>query len=198
MLGSYPGHQELAGPYWEEITLQYTAPQRHYHNLQHLRQLLEQLLQVRTAVRDWDTLLFSMYYHDIVYDPLRQDNEAQSALIASERLERLGVPATAIQRCAAQIAATAAHSPSADSDTDYFTDADLSVLGQDPEVYEQYYKAVRLEYDCYPDHIYIPGLKKVLEHFLAMRRIFKTGYFYSRLEFQARDNIARELAYLQG
>lgn len=198
LLGHYPGHQALAGAYWEEIMTQYTAPQRHYHNLHHLRQLLEQLLQVRTAVRDWNAMLFTLYYHDIVYDPRQQDNEAQSALIASERLERLGVPAAVIQRCTGQIAATATHTLSADSDTNYFTDADLSILGQGREVYEQYYRAVRLEYDCYPDDIYIPGRKKVLEHFLSMSRIFKTGYFHSRLEVQARDNIAGELEYLQG
>ena len=49
----------------------------------------------------------------------------------------------------------------------------------------------------YPDMMYKPGRKKLLEHFLAMPHIFKTAFFRERLEVQARENLMRELELLQ-
>ncbi|MFD2921463.1 hypothetical protein ACFS6H_17175 [Terrimonas rubra] len=97
-----------------------------------------------------------------------------------------------ISNCAAQILATKAHQASTDPDTNYFTDADLSILGQPWEVYETYYKNVRKEYAMYPDFLYNPGRKKVLQHFLSMDRIFKTNHFFGLLEAPARANLQRE------
>jgi predicted metal-dependent HD superfamily phosphohydrolase len=52
---------------------------------------------------------------------------------------------------------------------------------------------VRKEYLIYPDLIYNPGRKKVLHHFLAMDRIFKTDFFYNKFEQQARQNLRKEI-----
>jgi predicted metal-dependent HD superfamily phosphohydrolase len=89
--------------------------------------------------------------------------------------------------------ATKGHTFSDDPDTNLFTDADLSVLGKPWPTYEAYFKNVRKEYAIYPDFLYKPGRKKVLQHFLTMPRIFKTEYFYDAYESNARENITREL-----
>ena len=44
----------------------------------------------------------------------------------------------------------------------------------------------------YPDLLYKPGRKKVLQHFLSMERIFKTEQFFSRFEDKARKNLLQE------
>ncbi len=82
------------------------------------------------------------------------------------------------------------------SDANYFTDADLSILGQDWEIYTQYYKNVLKEYAIYPNRIYNSGRKKVLQHFLTMKNIFKTEYFYQKFEETARRNIQKEIELL--
>jgi predicted metal-dependent HD superfamily phosphohydrolase len=111
-------------------------------------------------------------------------------------MKQIGVSDHMIQLCEAQILATKSHVKSADSDTNYFTDADLSILGQPWETYSAYYKNVRKEYAIYPDLIYNPGRKKVLTHFLAMDSIFKTDIFYQKFEMQAKENLQQELTLL--
>lgn len=177
---------------WAEIMTQYNAPMRKYHNTAHLQQLLDQLLPLQRHLSDWNSILFAICYHDIVYDPLQHDNEAQSALWAQKSLRQSGVPENTIAQCTRLIAATGLHKPTRDNDTNYFTDADLSVLGQPWPVYETYYKAIRQEYSCYPDIAYNPGRQHVLFHFLSMKHIYKTDYFREQLEAQARKNIKRE------
>jgi predicted metal-dependent HD superfamily phosphohydrolase len=82
---------------------------------------------------------------------------------------------------------------SENTDTNLFTDADLSILGQPWETYLAYAQNVRKEYGQYPKIIYRSGRKKVLRHFLEMERIFKTEYFFEKYEICARKNIEQEL-----
>lgn len=77
-------------------------------------------------------------------------------------------------------------------------DADLSILGADWETYFSYMQKIRREYAVYPDLLYKPGRRKVIEHFLSMPVIFKTDIFRRRFEAQAQDNLKQELEILQG
>ena len=196
LLSSFTNDSNLVTDCWSEIQKKYSGKQRHYHTLDHLTSLLEQLTGIKSELKNWDTILFTLFYHDIIYNPLKSDNEARSAELAAKRMRRIAVPDGLIETCEEQILATKSHLQSTDSDTNYFTDADLSVLGQPWDTYERYYKNVRREYAVYPDIVYNPGRRKVLNHFLAMDRIFKTPFFYERFEGQAKQNLQRELALL--
>ncbi len=177
---------------WAEIERGYTSSKRHYHTLLHIENLLKQLNEVKTEIQDWNTLLFSLYYHDLVYNTLKSNNEAQSAALAEKRMAQLSIPAPSINACKNQILATKTHLLSSDPDTNYFTDADLSVLGQPWETYLEYAQNVRKEYAIYPDFVYNPGRKKVLAHFSEMDYIFKTAFFRAKFELQAKENLKRE------
>jgi predicted metal-dependent HD superfamily phosphohydrolase len=161
-----------------------------------LENLLTQLTPIKDKINDWHCISFTLYYHDIVYNALNSDNEEKSAELAEKRMKQLSMPAEMIEKCKAQILATKKHLDNSDTDTNYFTDADLSVLGQDWEIYAEYYQNVRKEYSVYPNLIYNPGRKKVLKHFLEMGRIYKTEYFYSKFEKQAKQNLQKELELL--
>lgn len=182
--------------YWLEIEKAYSSKKRHYHNLTHLEQLWQQLLPLKAQIADWDTLQFSLFYHDIVYNVRRQDNEEKSAELAKQRLQALHYPSTEIDKCTTQILATKSHTSSPDLDTNLFTDADLAILGQDWPTYHNYTQQVRREYAIYPDLLYKPGRKKVLRHFLNMERIFKTAHFFDLYEHSARINLSREIGEL--
>jgi predicted metal-dependent HD superfamily phosphohydrolase len=143
-----------------------------------------------------DAVLFALYYHDIVYRVMRGDNEEESAKLASSRLKVLGFEDNRIARCKKHILATKNHKMSHDTDTIFFTDADLSILGQDWLTYKSYSEAIRHEYAIYPDAIYKPGRKKVIEHFLSMEKIFKTEPFFMKYEEQATINLGKELEQL--
>lgn len=196
LISSPATEDRLVKQLWQEIEDNYSDKKRHYHTLQHLENLLLLLQQVKEYIKDWNTILFSLYYHDVIYNALKRTNEEKSAEFAKIKMQLIGVPQPAIEKCVQQIMATKDHFVSDDSDTNFFTDADLSILGQPWEIYEQYFKNVRKEYSLYPDLIYTPGRKKVLQHFLQMERIFKTDFFFTRFELQAKENLQREIALL--
>jgi predicted metal-dependent HD superfamily phosphohydrolase len=108
-------------------------------------------------------------------------------------LTSLSYSSQAVERVVGHILATKSHHKSEDNDTNLFTDADLSVLGAPWEAYQEYYRQIRKEYAIYPDLLYKPGRRKVLQHFLDLPAIFKTAAFHTRYEGQARENLFREL-----
>ena len=193
LIQKYTNDQRLIEPLWTEIEKNYSKKKRHYHNLTHLENLYFQLSKVKSEIDDWDTLLFSLFYHDVIYNASKRDNEEKSADLAKENLLLIAYPIDKINTCYEQIMATKSHSVSDNNDTNLFTDADLSILGQGWDVYSIYCQQVRKEYSVYPDFLYNPGRKKVLQHFLSMDRIFKTDYFFEKFEKQARENLQGEL-----
>ncbi len=177
---------------WERISKRHQGKSRHYHTLRHLNAIAENLEEIKHYIEDWESIVFAIFFHDFVYNVLRKDNEIKSASEARSFLTHIGFPEERMNRVVRHIEATATHVISADGDTNLFTDADLAVLGGDPNEYDIYRKGIRKEYSWYPDVVYNPGRKKVLEHFLSMENIYKTQHF-RRLERQARINLKQEL-----
>ncbi|WP_153797134.1 HD domain-containing protein [Foetidibacter luteolus] len=196
IISQYAG-ADTAGKFWREIESHYNNKKRRYHNINHLQHMLQQLTLVKHLVTDWNSIVSATCYHDIVYKVTRRNNEEKSTAIATERLASIHYPATGLQLCTAAILATKLHEPTTVQDINLFTDADLSILGAPPDVYKQYATGIRKEYALYPDFLYKPGRKKVLQRFLDMPFIFKTKEFQSLYETQARQNIQQELDKLQ-
>jgi predicted metal-dependent HD superfamily phosphohydrolase len=179
---------------WQEIVDCYSSSKQHYHNLTHIESMLGELLAVKDKIRDWDSIIFALVYHDIVYSATASNNEEKSTLFARVRLQQIQFPEECIRQCEKLIMATKVHEVSADPDINLFIDADLSILGKSSEEYKQYAQNVRKEYSMYPDFLYNPGRKKVLNHFLGMPFIFKTAHFRDKYEIQARLNLEHELS----
>lgn len=68
LLQRYTPDSALIDTLWSEVTTRYSEQQRHYHTLEHLQFLIRELEPVKAHIQDWDTLLFTLYYHDIVYE----------------------------------------------------------------------------------------------------------------------------------
>ena len=183
----------MADKFWSEIVVHYNNPQRYYHTLDHLNSLTSELLTLKKMISDWTTIVFSIAYHDIIYNPLKNDNEEKSAELAMARLAILNLPIAQINKCKEQILATKSHRLSDNRDTNYFTDADLAILGAGPNSYKTYAEAIRKEYKFYPDLVYNPGRRKVLKHFLNMNSVYKTDHFRHKYEAKARENMEGEL-----
>lgn len=194
---------ELAGRYnadsgaiqraWRMVEKHHTERGRHYHNLGHLADIIDQLQPFKDN-DGWDVLLFTTFYHDIMYNVLRHDNEEQSAELAAKEMALLQVPDSIIEATRQCILATKNHEATGNELIDLFIDADMSIVGRDWDTYTIYAQNVRKEYGIYPDMLYSPGRKKALTHFLAMDRIFKAAYFYDKYEMRARENVSLEIA----
>ncbi|GHT87877.1 hypothetical protein AGMMS49960_02590 [Betaproteobacteria bacterium] len=176
----------------EEIVAHYEAAGRYYHTTAHLDFMLAQLASVAASVQDEDAVLFALFYHDVIYIPAHDDNETQSADLAADRLARLGLPSERIQKVRQMILATRDHASADDADTNILTDIDLASLGQPRSAYLRMATEVRQEYARYDEATWNAGRRRVLEHFLARPRIYKTPHFQMRLEKMARENLEYE------
>lgn len=196
VVDQYVNHPQQSVTYWNEVETRYIAKGRYYHTLRHLDHLLQELVPHKQRIANWHTVVFAIVYHDVVYNTLKSNNEEKSAAFAEERLTSLSYPPAELARCKHLILATKKHAYS-DAETNLFTDADLAILGSDPQTYKRYTEQIRAEYKLYPNLVYYPGRRKVLEHFLGMEQVYKTQAFSERYETAARKNLQTELNELQ-
>jgi predicted metal-dependent HD superfamily phosphohydrolase len=75
-------------------------------------------------------------------------------------------------------------------------DADLSILGTPPALYDGYARAVRAEYSWVATAAYRDGRTAVLGGILARPSIYLHQSYQDLFESQARVNLSRELAEL--
>lgn len=183
----------LIEKFWLEIEEHYLQKSRKYHNLNHLEHIFRELDEVKNEINDFTLITFSVFYHDIIYKSTSKENEEKSAEFAVQRLQKLNLSESQLNRISNQILATKAHKKSSDQDTNSLTDADLSILGAERDIYQKYIENIRKEYSVYPDFLYKPGRKKALKHFLEFETIFKTEYFRNKYEEKARKNLEWEI-----
>ena len=183
--------EEAAWSVLEDLRRRYNEAHRAYHNQAHLEALFSRLESY--AVPERPAVELAVWFHDAVYDPTRTDNEERSAELARTQLRGLGLEEALGSRVRDLILATKTHQ-AADPATAWLLDADLAILGAEPEAYTAYAEAIRLEYAWMPEELYCRGRARVLTSFLERPQIYRTEPFRERFEAQARQNLAEELA----
>ena len=159
--------------------------------------MITELNDAKCMINEWDSVIFSAFYHDMIYNITAKDNEEKSAILARLRLNKISFPKEKTERCVKMILATKSHDFSPDNDINLFVDADIVILGKSPDNYTIYKNQISQEYSCYPDSEYNEGRRKVLNHFLPQATIYKTLFFQEKYEQQARQNLLYELELLQ-
>jgi predicted metal-dependent HD superfamily phosphohydrolase len=196
LAGQYCADTPLINDLLNELLRKYSGRQRHYHNLSHIAALLSMSDAFAAELHHKDTVDFSIFYHDIIYNTLRSDNEARSAAHANQCLRMIMIPPDTCEAVEIFINATKTHTISCEvfrSDLEYFLDFDMSILGADEPAYREYVKQVRREYAFYPDALFRKGRRQFLQSALQSAHIFHTAHFRASHEAQARANMQREL-----
>jgi len=177
----------------EELVAAYTAPSRHYHNLAHIEDCLDALTHVdNLSSREREILSEAIWWHDVVYDATRADNEELSARLAEQHVRE-----DLRQEVGRLIRLTKTHDVQPDDRLGaILISIDLSILGAEPARYDAYAAAIRQEFIHVPERDYRVGRTKVLGRFAARPVIFPDTAFAARYDRQARENLARELASL--
>jgi predicted metal-dependent HD superfamily phosphohydrolase len=204
--------RHIAGPahdgYVDALLIRYAEVHRHYHTATHIMFVLRHLhdIAAQSAAQPSPEVVAAGLYHDAIYDPRVDNNEALSAVLAARDLAEIGWPTPRCDSVAAMIMATAGHlaDPARSSghgddladDTAMLLDADLAILGAEPGAYQAYVNGVRAEYAHVDDGQWRTGRSLVLRHFLDRPRLFVTDYMYAAAEHRARGNIEAELAAL--
>jgi predicted metal-dependent HD superfamily phosphohydrolase len=183
---------------WAAVLEAWSEPHRRYHGLNHLAAVLGLVEQLAAAADDADAVRLAAWYHDVVYDPTRGDNEAVSAARAGVGLRGL-VTAERIAEVERLVLLTASHDPAPDdANGAVLCDADLAVLASPPDGYVVYASAVREEYAHLSDEVFTSGRIAVLEHLLALPELYRLPTVAAEWTPRARANLTAELALLRG
>lgn len=187
------GAQPPAGLF-DELMARYGEPHRHYHTARHLDECFGQMSR-ELAERPAEVEL-ALWFHDAIYQPKRQDNEARSADWARASALAAGVAAGCADRLHALVMATRHEAVPQGRDQQVLVDIDLSILGASAARFEEYERQVREEYAWVPGFVFRSKRKSILRQFLARPTIYSTAPFRERLEAPARANLARSIAQL--
>ena len=173
-----------------DLARRHREPGRHYHTLEHVNAVLDQLHAVRDQLQHPADAELAVWFHDAVYDPTRSDNEIASAELARQHLEAAGAPAAQVERITGMILATRHRSDATSPDGALVADADLAILAAPAAEFDAYECAVRLEYGHLTDADFNRGRAAFLHAMLERKRIYQTPAF-AHLEPLARANLQR-------
>lgn len=193
-------HQSL--PLEVEIGLlsAYKEPQRHYHRLAHINDCIAKLVKYRHLFSEFDVAVIAMWFHDVVYNPRRTDNEEKSveyfnnsARMAFARNCLAESQEQHMLRAQAQVAhlilLTKHHASAASLDGQAFIDIDLSILAASSKRFTQYEHQIRAEYIHFSDPDYALGRGRFLLELIARPTIFHHPALKAAWEHKARRNI---------
>lgn len=194
------------------LLLRWSEPQRHYHVVTHLAEVLTAIEEL-AAAGEVDAVgarlaRVAAWYHDAVYDPRAEagSNEHRSAALARDHLNSLGVARGNVDVVEALVLMTLDHD--ADGGASVLAsrrhtaavlhDADLWILSSRPARYAEYATQVRAEYAHVPDELFARGRAAILSDFAQREHLYRTAHARSHWQPRARKNLAAELASLRG
>lgn len=195
------GITEYHDTLWHEVEGHYCERHRHYHTLDHLKQMFDLFDKIKHKLDNPNEVEAAIWYHDVIYrthatvsDNTVIQNEFESAVLANERLQNSTLNMNAVFD---MILMTGGHEKPNTLDAQYFHDLDLSVLGADPDTYFKYSEAIRQEYSYVPDDVYARERVKILNSFLDREKTYQTEHFNRLFDDQSSVNMADEVAYLE-
>lgn len=183
--------------FWQNLYQHYHEKQRYYHTFAHIQAMLQHFNQIKHNLNNPSAVLLAIFYHDVIYQPNQTDNEQQSVYFLRQTFQSY-LPTQFIEISSHLILLTKNHLLINNNEDDkYFLDMDLAILGSPHDIYQQYSKNIRQEYQHISDNLYQKERILVLQNFLQRERLFFTEFFYQRLEKQARNNLLWEIFHLK-
>jgi len=184
----------------ERLTARHREKHRRYHGVSHLEAVVETVMELGSVepVEDLGAVVAAAFYHDAIYEPASPANERASARLARRDLATLGWSDTRTAHVGEMIEATNGHLTPPDAGHALMFDADLAILGTEPEDYRAYVDDVRAEYRHVGDDAWRTGRRAVVHAFLDRDAIYSTRTARDRWEVRARSNLAEEVRSLGG
>jgi predicted metal-dependent HD superfamily phosphohydrolase len=171
---------------------------RPYHNLDHVSQCLREFDRLAKLAKDPHALESALWFHDAIYDSRANDNEERSAQLATDGLARMGVTGQFPLAVQSLILLTKHNRKPKGMDQSIIIDVDLSILGQQPDVFDRYEAGVRKEYAWLSDDEFWPKRKTFLKNLLARDTLYHTDLCLEKYEAAARRNLQRSIDRIEG
>jgi predicted metal-dependent HD superfamily phosphohydrolase len=140
-------------------------------------------------------VVLAAWFHDVVYDPSRDDNEERSAALAHKEIRFLG--GAVARRVHDLILCTDHRGEPEDIDSQYLQDADMAVFGRSRGGFLRYERGIRREYGFLSNEAYRGRRITFLKKLLAKPSLYRTRPFYRRYEKRGRRNIRALIADLE-
>lgn len=182
------------------ITL-WSTPDRAFHNLRHLIDLLTRVDELSEETRNPDLVRLAAWYHGAIFSVSADqamhrnggEDEAASAALAYEELTAAGVSEKNADRVSELIMNLRRHDlPTSDIDAAALSDADLGCLAIEPQRYREYSRLIYSEYAHLPLLTYLRTRTTIVRKLLARDRLFASP-LGQHWELPARENLEAEL-----
>ncbi|MGI9335315.1 MAG: HD domain-containing protein [Gammaproteobacteria bacterium] len=183
---------------FEKLLAAYSEPHRFYHTTEHISKCLEHLDEATHLAGSHEEVEAALWFHDAVYDPQSEDNEARSASWAAEFLTYAGLCERTSTRVRDHILATQHDAAPCDADSALVVDIDLAILGSTPPEYQVFETNVRKEYEWVPGPLFRRKRRAILSSFLERPNIYLNEHWRSRYEASARGNLRSAIRALGG
>ena len=176
--------------WWSEILSHYSKKWKYYHNLNHIYSFIELYDKYNNLIKkEKNEFLLSIFFHDIIYIPSRNDNEKESIKLFDAFYQETKPKNLNKEKVIELITETENHllNKEYNDDVNLFLDMDIQILAQDG--WEDYENKIRKEY-CFMDYNnYKNKRKEFLEKLEKKEKIFRTKTFFDEFEIKARNNI---------
>lgn len=197
-------HNDAVARVGADVLARWSEPARRYHTTRHLVEMFWALEELEDAgeINDHQGTVarLAAWFHDAIYDPMAKpgSNEADSAMLARDTLQHLGIGDEDVDVVSRLIRLTAGHNADDEEPIEVaFQDADLWILSAPPDRFDAYCGQVREEFAHAPDGAYRQGRAAVLEPLLHRDTIYRTSHALHTWETPARLNLGRELTRLR-
>ncbi|XP_013406972.1 prolyl 3-hydroxylase OGFOD1 [Lingula anatina] len=199
------GSSEQAMTLLPDIIDCYSESHRHYHTIHHIINMLKLWSSHQQHLKQPLLVALAVIFHDVIYDPKRDDNEERSAEFFKKFAREMRLPSEESELVSGWIVLTKSHKTPVHAtpgfygkeDWHYLLDFDMAVLGWPDEDYEKYSDQIRQEYIHIPSEHFNSRRVQVLQSFLQIPNIYATKEFRDKFEVQARKNIQEEIRRLQ-
>ena len=183
-----PAHCEQT---FQRLWSAYTAADRHYHDILHVADCLRHLDSVRHLAPHPGAIEWAIWFHDLVYDGTRTDNEERSADQARATLSRLQAEPGLIEQVVELILLTRHDREPKTRDGELMVDIDLASLALPAEQFDENSRRIRREFSHVAEADFVRGRAAMLGRFLERSSIYYTDLFRDRCERAARANLER-------
>ena len=191
---------EAIGSAGELLIERWSTPDRRFHNLRHLIDMLARVDELAEESHDPDIMRVACWYHGCVFSSDVEEvirgnggeDETASAAFAEADLRHLGVPMETVKRVCSLIVNLKRHMLADDDiDAQALIDADLGTLAVDPQTYTEYVRLLREEYSHIPVEEYLRGRLTIVSRLLDREHLFHSP-LGERWEHPARENLSAE------